>query len=1479
MNEKLQHILNLIESGNLTIDQKEDLINAVKQVDKQLTNTEFKLERTTQVKRTTTKLLEETINELEEKRLSIEQKNRELEIETALERVRSKVMGMKNSGELNETSLVFGEQLKRLGIEWQFSYFWLVNESKNQNTFWITWPDYKTSISVYTMQEAEQSFNDCLVSWRAGVKIHDNYVPPNEVKSWLDTYQRIADDAGGEAKKIMVPQTFPNGVYYYDAMMKYGSFGICINRPATAEEKNIQSRFAIEFERAYTRFLDLKRAEEQAREARVEASLEKVRGKAMAMHKSDDLKMAVETLFGEIEKLTPGTLRSGIAILDKSKPRGDIWITVKSEKGNTIQISGDEPLDIHPMLQNAYDAWKNKQDFYYELKGKELEHYYDTIEKMNFLEPVAASFHSTEKEQCQYYYNAVFDEGSIFTWFDKKPGENIKALMRRFANVFNLTYKRFLDLQKAEAQAREAMIEAALERVRARTMGMQRSDELAETAYILLQQFKILDELPEQITIGIVNETEKVIEFWATHHGEKIDVAFGFPLNEPHVVSKLYAAWKHQKKSLVIDLTGKELAEYISFKKQITGNPGDEELREGRRVINAGIFSKGMITVSSSSPKPTQSIQLLERFAGVFDLTYTRFLDLKQAEAQARESQIELGLERVRARAMAMQNSDELKELIGTVFNELTKLDLVFTRCLIMIKSGVGNDTKWWMANSEDPENPMGFYIKHHNHPPNLAYFKAWQERKLKWTYILEGQLKKDWDDFLFTETELNLLPDFVIAGMKEPSRVYLNASFNNFGNLTLATLEPLSDEHFDILLRFAKVFDLTYTRFNDLKQAEAQTKEARIEAALERVRSKTMAMQTSAELDSVIKTVYAELKQLDVLFLRCFIMIFDEQKGATWWMGGPDDNLFNQGFYVQYHSHPPHLAYLKGWEERQPKWEYLLEGKIKKDWDEFIFSKTELSKLPPPVIQHMSSFDHAYLAASFENFGCMTTGGAERLNEESFNVLNRFAKVFDQTYTRFLDLKQAEAQVKEARIESSLERVRSKAMAMHSSQDLAETVNTFFKELKLLGIVPIRCGVGVISEKTRTSSLTATTAFKQGESYNVVAELTLAGHPVLDSIFEHWKTQQEYFPKLTGKELKLYYQAMRPYAVFPDYPEDAVQFGSYFYFNEGLVFAWTDNELTEEELNIFRRFTSVISLTYRRYKDLVQAEILAKKAEEDLVLLKEEKLRTEKALTELKATQAQLIQSEKMASLGELTAGIAHEIQNPLNFVNNFSEVNSELIEELKSELVKGDQQAAINIVNDLKENESKILHHGKRADAIVKGMLQHSRSSSGQKELTDINTLTDEYLRLAYHGLRAKDKSFNAKFETDFDSSLEKISVLPQDLGRVILNLINNAFYAVSVKASTTTEKNYTPTVLVSTKKTNGKVELKIKDNGTGIPEKAIDKIFQPFFTTKPTGQGTGLGLSLSYDIITKAHGGELKVNTKEQIGSEFIVLLPIL
>lgn len=454
----------------------------------------------------------------------------------------------------------------------------------------------------------------------------------------------------------------------------------------------------------------------------------------------------------------------------------------------------------------------------------------------------------------------------------------------------------------------------------------------------------------------------------------------------------------------------------------------------------------------------------------------------------------------------------------------------------------------------------------------------------------------------------------------------------------------------------------------------------------------------------------------------------------------------------------------------------------------------------------------------------------------------------------------------RELEIETALEKVRARTMAMQKSEELPETSLLLFQQVQELGISAIQNSIGIVNEEGGFVELSTTVL---GHLQPHTLHVPVDDPYVMVKAVEAWKAKRKSLRlEFAGQELKNYNEHRNSFfETKANFPEER-WIVHVMFFSKGWLSFSTENDIREESIELLQRFAAVFEQTYTRFNDLKQAEANAVRAEEDLQKLHAEKKRTELALSELQETQKQLIQSEKMASLGELTAGIAHEIQNPLNFVNNFSEVSHELLVEMKAELDKGDTAGAKAIADDVIMNLEKVLQHGKRADAIVKGMLLHSRSSNGLKQPTDINALADEYLRLAYAGLRAKDKTFNAILKTDLDKTIGAINVVPQDIARVVLNLLNNAFYAVTGKKD--------PTVFVRTKKITNGIEVSVKDNGNGIPKKILDKIFQPFFTTKPTGEGTGLGLSLSYDIV-KTHGGELLVETKEGEGSEFIVRLP--
>jgi signal transduction histidine kinase len=637
---------------------------------------------------------------------------------------------------------------------------------------------------------------------------------------------------------------------------------------------------------------------------------------------------------------------------------------------------------------------------------------------------------------------------------------------------------------------------------------------------------------------------------------------------------------------------------------------------------------------------------------------------------------------------------------------------------------------------------------------------------------------------------------------------------------------------------------------------------------------------------------MFAELSSLGLALARCVIWTFNiEDRSARWWAANPEEESGTESFLIPYTDHPTCNEYWKSWEEKRTRYLYELSGETKKTWDDYLFNHTDMARLPEPVKAGMKAPEKVLLYNSFRDFGVLFAVSLEPLSEENFDIIERFGKVFDQSYTRFKDIQQAEAREMEAIRQASLDRVRAEIASMRTAKDLERITPLIWKELNTLSVPFIRCGVFIMDEDLRViHNFLSTPDGKAIASF----ELPYDTPGFVANILKHWREKKMLLDHWDENGMKNFVQILVNQGIFnePDqYLKTLPKEGFHLHmlpFLQGMLYVGNTSQLAPENLDLLLSLAEAFSTAYARYEDFNKLE--AAKAQVD------------NTLVELKQTQAQLVQSEKMASLGQLTAGIAHEIQNPLNFVNNFSEVNEELLAEMKDELRNGKIDDALALADNVLENQKKINHHGKRADGIVKGMLQHSRSSSGVKEPTDINVLADEYLRLAYHGFRAKDKSFNAKFTTDFDPTIEAINVVPQEIGRVILNLINNAFYAVNEKSKQNIA-GYEPIIWVSTRRVDsplgaggsgGKIEIKVKDNGNGIPDSIKEKIFQPFFTTKPTGQGTGLGLSLSYDIVVKGHGGTLEVESEEarpddpvgrgvdlppgQGGSEFQITLPI-
>lgn len=858
-----------------------------------------------------------------------------------------------------------------------------------------------------------------------------------------------------------------------------------------------------------------------------------------------------------------------------------------------------------------------------------------------------------------------------------------------------------------------------------------------------------------------------------------------------------------------------------------------------------------------------------------------------ELEEKNRELEVETALERIRAQAVAMKTSSDLLDIVVTMRNEFTKLghEAHYFWHMMWLED------KYEKAMTSGDGTKIGFVMKLPRHiHGSIPLLAKWEKsKKPTVVYTMNADEAIDYID------KMVVLGDFKNIDPQAPS----HDDIKHIGGLTFIMARTTHGEigyslpgvvknppagDIDILIQFAGAFDLAHRRFLDLQKAEKQAREAQIENALEKVRSRSLAMHKPDELQEVIAVVAEKLKELGVIFDAGGVILctyFPDNKDVVHWIA-VDDFSSSGRYFVPYFDNP---IFNDAWDSKIKGDAYFSKEfpvEAKNEFFKHAFENSDYRYFPDDYRQHVLKADKHNLSAAWSKNSAIIipslTGAVP--SESNAEIMKRFAKVFEQAYIRFMDLQKAEERARESQIDIALERVRSRTLAMQTSEELAETSMIVFQRLIELGIAPNRLFIGIIKDKG--DSIEAWATNEDGSKIASRFTLQASKNKSIKKMITGLKQDKKSLViDMKGKELQDYFQYLNKEMNIPFIHglEQKRRVQTVAYFSGGLIGMATPNEQPEDSIHLLERFASVFNLTYTRFKDLKVAEAQSKKAEEDLINLQLAKKSAEDALSELQNTQKQLVQSEKMASLGELTAGIAHEIQNPLNFVNNFSEVSEEMVEELADELKGNSNEIVTEIMTDLKQNLNKITTHGKRASSIVKGMLDHSRTSSGIKELTDINILADEFLRLSYHGLRAKDKTFNADFKSDLDQTIPKIEIVAQDIGRVILNLINNAFYACAERSRSTNGKNYKPLVTVSTTSRKSPlgdlwVEIIVKDNGSGIPDKIKDKIFQPFFTTKPTGEGTGLGLSLAYDIITNGHGGSLTVDSKKGKFTKFTI-----
>ncbi len=1411
--------------------------------------------------------------------IELEHKNRELEVEASLERVRSTAMSMQKSTDLSAVSEVIFTELRQLGFSDLRNTEVIINNHEKESIRSYYYSDYGVTgvidLNYNTNTTVKDWVNQLNKSKDAFAKVE---VAEKEIKEWIQYREDI-----GYQKDPKLDQA--KSVFYYSYSTGLGALSISTFSPASAIQIKLLERFKNVFGHAYQRYADVAKAEAQVEKARIDAALERVRGKALAMKHSGDLLDIVVSMRHEFISLGYEAhyfwhMLWLPEIYQKAMTSGD---------GTKIGMVMELPRHIHgeiPLLA----TWE-KSDSPSVVYAMNVDEAVDYVEKMitlgNFqqVDPQAPTLDDIRHIGGLTFVMARTTHGEIGYSLPGKvdnPPEAATDLLIRFAGAFDFAHKRFLDLKRKEHEARETEIQLALEKVRSRTMAMQQSSELADTASILFQQIQELGFETWSCGFGIWAENDQS-EIWMGADSGGLLPPMMIPYTKELTHAEIRESFLRGESGHDRIWEGKELKKHYAFMKTIPSVKEAINVLEksglkfpDKQCYYVGFFKHGYLLLITKDPNE-ELIALSKRFASVFDLTYTRFLDIKKAEAQTREAQIEAALEKVRSRSLAMHGTDELQEVVTLIAEKLTELNVVLDTGGVVLCTYYPNskDVMHWTA-TIDPRHPSApYYLPYF---PSPIFDQAWESKLSGDEFFFKNFSFEDKNHFFehaFQHSDYKNLPREYQQNILETESHALSFAWQQNSALMVPSHNGLSlpEEHKAILIRFSNVFEQAYIRFLDLQKAEIQAREAQIERGLERVRSRTLAMQTSDELAETSVVVFKQLIELGIEPNRLFIGIADEKtKNIDAWATNEDGSKIASQFTLQSSRNKTIKKMYDGWKKGVKSMVIDLKGKELKEY--FHYLNVDLGV---PFTNGLEQKRRVQTIACFSG-GLIGMASPDDQPPGTIMLLERFAAVFNLTYTRFSDLKIAEAQTREAKIETAMERVRARALAMQQPEELKEVAQVLRHEMGLLGVEELEtCSIYIHGDrKDDAECWYAIKEIKKSEKqlvsdhFKLKLSDTWVGRQMLD--FYNSKKQQisivmsgdnrvEWirYCEDRSKPLKGYYGEIIPERNYHLYK-----------FSHGSMGVATPGDISAESWNLLKRASSVFSLAYSRFKDLTQARY-------DLQLLKEEKKKAEDALAELQLTQKQLIQSEKMASLGELTAGIAHEIQNPLNFVNNFSEVSNELIDEMNEEIQRGDYEEASAIAADIKQNLEKITHHGKRADAIVKGMLQHSRSSSVVKEPTDINKLADEYLRLAYHGLRARDKGFNATLETSYDEKIGPVKVIPQDIGRVILNLITNAFYAVTEKKSAdANDAVYEPTVCVSTKRVNGRLEIGVRDNGNGIPQEVLDKIFQPFFTTKPTGQGTGLGLSLSYDIV-KAHDGELKVDTSPGEYTEFKIILP--
>jgi signal transduction histidine kinase len=849
----------------------------------------------------------------------------------------------------------------------------------------------------------------------------------------------------------------------------------------------------------------------------------------------------------------------------------------------------------------------------------------------------------------------------------------------------------------------------------------------------------------------------------------------------------------------------------------------------------------------------------------------------KTAELEKKNSELltEACLERVRTQAMGMSKPDDLLGICRVLFAELHTLGFKELRNAMI---NIHDDDAQSFLNYDFSRaaGPTVTTILYNSHPATDNLVKQIRRTHDGFAeFAIQGSELQEWRSY---RKRMGEEDDPRLDSVDALSYYFYSIGIGAVG---ISTYSPIREEQRDILKRFRNVFNLSYQRYTDITLAETQAHEAQIEAAMEKVRGRAMAMHSSQDLAATTAVVYTELRRLGIGSVRCGVVLLSKssrqaQLYATSSSLESDSLELIGSFELSGHA---------SFEDQYQCW-LNQENYFTTVSGEDLRVRYELlrSSLSVPYLARKDGEqqEHGYFFPFSE--GQFYVWTREQYSVDEIAILSRFKTIVELTFRRYLDLQKAEAQAREAQIEASLERVRSRTLAMQKSDELAETAAVLFRQLIALGIAPNRLYIAIVKDMSGDAEFWITDEDGSKVSSGFAANLHANGS--FQKMFEGWRMGKRSLTiDMQGKELQEYFQHLSSLNVpFKGGRAQLRRVQNVAFFSKGFIGIASPDEQPEETTLLLERFAAVFNLTLTRFNDLTLAEAQAQQAHRDLIQLQTEKKRAEDALTELRATQEQLVQQEKLASLGQLTAGIAHEIKNPLNFVNNFSAVSVELIDEAIEEMKTSSPELRAGeisqLLSDVKANLTKVIEHGTRADGIVKSMLHHSRGGSGKSEPTDLNALIKEYVNLAFHGMRAGKNPINVSIDFDLDESTGKALLVAEDFSRVIVNVCQNAFDAMREKVTAVEggprSGSYAPKLSIRSRRNAQRIAVEIEDNGPGIPEAIRDKVLQPFFTTKKGTQGTGLGLSITHDII-KAHRGEITIASNDSGGATFCIGLP--